>query len=183
MSRKQKSIFTVSILLNIVFLGMIAAFYFCAPSFVWQRGPVPAVAGISPEARALVRETFHSAGDEMRGKFREAREARGEVLEVLSADTFDPAAYDAASARLSAVKQDLAAAKARVTRELAEKLPAADRRKIARGLAGFDKGVAPWMGEGPHRGAHRPGGPVRAGGEKAAPGSALSPSAAPPAAP
>jgi uncharacterized membrane protein len=153
MSCRHKGLFTFSILLNIVLLGMIGAFYFCAPSFIWHRpgGPAP-VAGLSTEARKMVRESFHSAGMEMRDKFREAREAREALVKVLAADTFDEKAYDDASQHMNAVKQDIAAAKARVTRDLAAKLPAADRRKMARNLAGGGKGGAgAWMDEGPKR--------------------------------
>jgi uncharacterized membrane protein len=148
MSRKQKSLFTFSVMLNILLLGMIAAFYFCSPSFMWKHGPAPSVAGLSPEAKSMMRESFNSAGDEMRSKFREARETREELVKILSAETFDAKAYDKAAAHMSEIKQDIAANKARVARELAAKLPAEDRRKMANNLVNGGER------EGPRRGGH-----------------------------
>jgi Spy/CpxP family protein refolding chaperone len=120
----------------------------------------------------MMRESFNSAGDDMRSKFREARETREELVKILSAETFDTEAYDKTTAHMNEIKQDIAANKARVARELALKLPAEDRRKMASNLVNGGEREGPRRGGRNNRGGMRDHGQGQGKGAESGPESA-----------
>lgn len=132
MSKRLKIILTVSILLNVVLIGVGAGHaYKHWSSHSWHKVKQE----ISPEARNVAGRTFQQAFRDIRPLGQEARKARGDLVKILSADEFDEEAFDKAVERLSSVKIKIQDAKVQATRNLAMQLSVEERRKMAERMA------------------------------------------------
>lgn len=145
MSKRIKVIFTLSILLNIVLI--------CAGAAMLCRlGPeIPMPDGMSPEGRQFISRTYKEGRAEIKPLFKEMKARRAEVEEILTADTFDVAAYDAAVAKMLKARGAVAAKKAETMGRALGDLPAADRRKFARRILDSLEGHRPPRKGGYHR--------------------------------
>lgn len=120
MTKKFRTALALSLLLNLALGGL-------SGTLLWRAGhpPLPPeIAGAPPEiARRLERE-IPQAIERMRA-------ARADLVAALTAQTFDPQAFDAAAEKLSAVHREGFEARIGVAREMAEKLPQEARKKLA----------------------------------------------------
>lgn len=145
MSRKLKIIFTASILLNILLIGVGAGWYH-KKSHYWPGGYERPK--ISDESREAIRSNFKQARSEMKPIFEEMRAAKTQMENVLSAPEFDEAAYDAAAKKLLDTRDKLSRTMAGSAKNFLEDLPPEDRKAMA-------KHMAEKMGGGGHRKKHR----------------------------
>ncbi len=139
MTKNMKIVFTVSVLLNILMAGVLAGFAVkCNQPEPW-RAP-PAMEKLSPEGRALMKQSFDQSRDTMRQTFQDARQLRERLNSILEAETFDPEAYAAASAALREHQVKIMERRAQTAGDLAAKLNPEDRRLMADWLSGPGKG-------------------------------------------
>ncbi len=134
MSRKLKLFFTISVLINLLLVGTLAGFI---AKCNYRPGPNPDdMAKLSPAGKALMAETFTKSHDELGDIFKDARDARADVIAVLEADTFDKSAFDAASEKLRQLQTKIMQRRVDTAAELAGRLNADDRKLLAEWLAG-----------------------------------------------
>jgi uncharacterized membrane protein len=164
MNRRMKLIFTLSVLLNIVFVGVgIGMFYrFC------QEIPIPGQ--ISPEARHFVARTFQEGRKEIKPLIDEVKADRAKVEKILTAEQFDAKAYDKAVDEMLDSRNGVTRKRAEIMGRALADLPAEDRQKFAKRVLDGLEGHRPRRG-GYHRqmmkdtdnekGEQRPSGEVR----------------------
>lgn len=132
MSKKFKIILTVSVLLNLVLIGVASGHVYKH----WSSHPWHQVKkDLSPEARNIAGRTFQSAFREIRPLGDKARKARAEIVKILSAQEFDEAAFDKATAKMLSIRGDMKALKIQAMKDAAMKLSVEDRRKLANRMA------------------------------------------------
>ena len=121
-----------SLLLNMVLIGLISGHIYKR----WSAQSYQSVqAELSPETRDMVGQTFKNTFREVKDLGDGARLARADLVEILSAEEFDGAAYDMVVARLMDVRNDMQGLKVQAVRELAMTLPAAERQALAARMA------------------------------------------------
>ena len=86
---------------------------------------------LSPAAREKLKDLFRKNREEFAATFREGRALRDEFIAVLTAETFDRAAAEAAAAKIEAFEGTRRAAMPRLVVEAMDGLPAEDRRALA----------------------------------------------------
>ncbi|MCB9964274.1 MAG: periplasmic heavy metal sensor [Rhodospirillales bacterium] len=127
-----KLILTLSILLNIALVGLIAG----GSYRVFRHfGPDPDLRkemdSLPPEVRARIDGVFADAREEMFALFKEERSARAAVRAALNADPFIPEDYEQAADDLNRIKLKMLEGRARKTGAIASQLSAEDRRKFS----------------------------------------------------
>lgn len=131
MSRTVKTIFTLSILLNILLITVSAGMYHkrMHPRF----GPDKDMRQeLSEDSRQLIRESFMSTKDQLKPVFEELRTAKDGMEEVLQADVFNEADFDAAADRLMDARDQLSRKMAENSKNFLGKLPPEDRKAMAK---------------------------------------------------
>ena len=90
MNKRMKLIFTISLLLNIVLVGVGTGMFFryC------QDIPIPGT--MSPDARNFVARTYQNGREEVKPLITEVKARRQTVESILTSDQFDRKAYDKA---------------------------------------------------------------------------------------
>ncbi len=144
MSKRMKLIFTVSLLLNIILIGVGAGmlFRFC------QDIPIPA--DMSPEARHFVAMTFQNGREQVKPLIDDVKAKRKVVEMLLTADAFDAKAYGKAVDDLLETQAKIARKRADIMEAALQDLPAADRKKFADRILDGLRGGRPRKG-GYHR--------------------------------
>lgn len=140
MGRTIGILLAVSLAAN-VFLGGFIAGRIAGPSLpgfdrhAGRDGPsrtaAPEFDDLSPAAREKLRALFVKNRREIAKTFREARALRDEFVAVVTAETFDRAAAEAAAAKIEAFEGTRRAAMPRLVVEAMDGLPAEDRRALA----------------------------------------------------
>ena len=148
MSKRMRAIFTVSVLLNVIFLGVAGGHVFKR----WADNPLHQMQeDMSPEARHIVARKMQAAFREGKDEMRQARNVKKEIQSILAAEDFDADAFDAQATKLHKIMSGMGQKRIAVTKELAEQLSAEDRKVLAerftRGFRGHDKGKS---GKRPH---------------------------------
>jgi uncharacterized membrane protein len=144
MNRRMKLIFTLSVLLNIVFVGVgVGMFYrFC------QEIPIPGQ--MSPEARHFIARTFQEGRKEIKPLIDEVKADRAKVEKVLTAETFDAKAYDKTVDEMLDSRAAITRKRAEIMGRALADLPAGDRQKFAKRVLDGLEGHKPRRG-GYHR--------------------------------
>lgn len=96
-----------------------------------HRGGHPDFDGLSPAAREKLKASFQKNREEIAGAFREGRALRDEFIGILTAETFDRAAAEAAAAKLEAFDEKRRGSMPRLVIEVMDGLSAEDRRAVA----------------------------------------------------
>jgi uncharacterized membrane protein len=134
MSRMMKIIFTISILLNLVFIGLGVGM-----THKFSRKMPPDIkqmqSEISPEARAMMKQRFEEGREGFFAMMREAKQKRDAVEAALAAPEFDAEAYDAAVSDMLSMKANMEKRKAAWMKDMAENLSDEDRQKMAKFLS------------------------------------------------
>lgn len=130
MSRKIKWALTLSVILNIALIGLIAGFSYKRLQGVSSFDK----SVLSDPGRSVLKDAIAERRSAMMGHYQDARAARRALVEILSADEFDEEAFDQAAARSLSITGDVAAAHIDGIRALALALPAEDRKALARHL-------------------------------------------------
>lgn len=131
MSRKIKIIFTLSVLLNIIFLGVIGGGMLRIYNHFGQGEFRKEIESLPEDVQKRIDMAFRSSRQEMRNLFKEARDAKEAVRNSLNAESFDPQAYQEASEALNQVRYRMMQTQARKTGSIASELSAEERRRFA----------------------------------------------------
>lgn len=151
MSKRMKIVFTVSVVLNVLLIGIIVGHmvrqFHQAP---WQS------AHLSDDSRALMRESFKEVLPLKQEMFKKKRE----VHALLSEEVFDELVYDRLNAELVALKQDFEKRKGTALKAVMMKLSPEERKAFAAHMAdridGRMKKHRSWAGTGrDHKEKHR----------------------------
>lgn len=133
MSKKMKIIFTLSVLLNVLLVGWAAGE---AIHKFNKHNPAEKIArDMSPEGRHIVAKTMQNAFREGRGKMRDMRKTKDEIKKILTAEEFDPEAFEVAAEKMHKMFSEMGQKRTAVTKELAGQLSQADREKLAEGFS------------------------------------------------
>lgn len=133
MNKKMKIIFTLSLVINILLLGMLGGqVYRMKHGGHGSWGDLREK--LTPETRALMKQTFKEKKPEIFAIFKEVREKKNALIEVFSAEVFDPVAYDAAARDLQQLGIKIANHKLETFKELGGQLPQEDRKVLAQKL-------------------------------------------------
>ncbi len=135
MSKSMKVIFTFSLVLNVLLLGII-----CGHTYHVKRGGHPSSwkelrGQITPEAIGLIKEAFENKRPEVIAVFKEARHKKKALVDVFSAEEFDPVAYDAAARGLQQLGVKISDYKLETFKDLGSKLSQPDREALAHKFA------------------------------------------------
>lgn len=126
MSKRIKLIFTISILLNIVFIGVGAGmlYRYC------QDIPIPGT--MSPDARNFVARTYQNGREEIKPLIDEVKVRRKTVEDILQSDGFDRKAYDSAVDDLLETQGKIARHRADTMGKALNDLSDEDRKKFSK---------------------------------------------------
>jgi Spy/CpxP family protein refolding chaperone len=127
MSRRTKTFLTLSVLLNILLAGVAGGMVIEK----WQREPWHNMKELAPDTRNLLGRSYQEARAEMSATFREMREARKEINEVLEAEPFDAAAFEAGAQRMQKAQRKMIDRKIEIMKELAPQIPPEERQKLS----------------------------------------------------
>ena len=134
MNKKMKIIFTLSLVTNILLLGVLGGqAYHMKRGWHGSWGDLRKT--LTPETRALMRQTFKEKEPEIFAIFKEVREKKNILIEAFSAEVFDPVAYDAAARDLQQLGIKIANHKLETFKTLGAELPQEDREVLAQKLA------------------------------------------------
>lgn len=129
MSKKIRLLFTISVLLNVLLLGVSGGLViknsYHRPS--WDK----VKEGLSPETRNLMAREFQKAHRDMKPLGEEARKARKDVMNALSRKEFSESEFDTAMERLQKAQKNIMEKKIEATKALAAELPVGERKKLA----------------------------------------------------
>lgn len=129
----MKIIFTLSLVINILLLGILGG-----QAYRMKHGGHGSWGTLreklTPETRALMKQTFKDKKPEIFVIFKEVREKKKALIEVYSAEIFDPVAYDAAARDLQQLGIKIANHKLETFKELGAQLPQEDRKVLAQKL-------------------------------------------------
>lgn len=134
MSKTAKILLAVSIILNVLFAGVVIGTYsygFKMKSSTHQELE-DVVKEFPEDKRALVTESIKSLREKTKETKKEIRAKRKEVVEVLSAPEFDPALYDRKVAELHSLMDELGNEFADTARDLALNLDQDERKALSR---------------------------------------------------
>ena len=129
MSERMKLIFTISILLNIILVGVGAGMFYryC------QDIPIPGT--MSPDARNFVARTYQNGREEVKPLIEEVKARRKTVETILQSDDFDRKAYDAAVDDLLETQGKIARHRADTMGKALTDLTAEDRKKFSKEIS------------------------------------------------
>ena len=126
MSKPIKIIFTLSLLLNLVMLGM-------AGGCLWKRYDHPRPFQNTAEStQAAFRAAFEKNRPAMRADMDSIRQSRETLESIMTAETFDRAAYDNAVQGVLNTRDGINRRRAEILGEVLSTLPVEERRKVTR---------------------------------------------------
>ena len=131
MSKTVKLVFLVSLVLNILLVGVLLGRLPRDVGFDRQQRLEQALKDLPEPTQTRFREKFkqmRAAGDPLRDQIRLARE---ETLRILSADPFDEAAYDRHVSQIDELQLQMFKKMGQVVKEIAKELPPEERRLFA----------------------------------------------------
>ncbi|PZO86873.1 MAG: hypothetical protein DI626_05355 [Micavibrio aeruginosavorus] len=140
MSRRMKAVFTASVLLNILFIGLGAGMLYRFS------GEVPIPPNMSPEARHFIARTYQEGREEIRPMIDEMKRERKVVEGIITAEKFDAAAYDEAVEKLLTTRSEIGQKRADIMGKALEELPSEDRREFAHRILESLEGKRPHKG-------------------------------------
>jgi uncharacterized membrane protein len=134
MSKTKKILFTASVLLNIVLLGVTGGvMYKKHHGPPWQSFKER----LAPETQAMVQENFDSARADIRPLLSALMKEREQMVAIMNEEPFDSARFDASVDRVQAIQRQIGDTKAQSMKSLMEKLPREERVKLADNMARF----------------------------------------------
>lgn len=159
MKKSVKILFTGSVLLNVVFLGLIGGhFYHMMADHPWNEVREE----LAPESQNHVARTFQNAFRAIREEGDKARKSRAALVQIISAKDFDAKAFDKVAAELAESKERITVIKMNATKEVAAQLSQEERAKMAQRMTRMIGGgweVRVHRERRPHGMAPPPGGP------------------------
>lgn len=129
MSQSIKTIFTLSLLLNLILVGV-------SVGCLWKRHDhkMP-FSEASEQTRAEFRAAFEGNRDSMRADIDSIRASRASLESIIAAEPFDRAAYDAEVKDVLSIRDKMGQRRAGILGDVLEKLPASERALIAKKIS------------------------------------------------
>lgn len=132
MKRSTKIILSASLIVNLLMVGVVGG----AAYKKWTERPWHEIKKeLEPETRNVVARTFQDKFREIRPIGKDARKARGDLVKVMTAEEFDPEAFDKAAGKLTDLRNKMQAVKVQATKDILSQLPADERAKMAHRMA------------------------------------------------
>ncbi len=134
MTKAVKIIFTVSILLNLLLVGAFAGLALKHRSHQpWHEVKNE----MAPETQHLMAKAYQDSRREMGVAIKDMRKGRDDLVKIMSAEEFDPEAYDVAMAKIVKARAEMGAKRMEATKEMAAQLPQSERKKLAQKFKRF----------------------------------------------
>ncbi len=133
MKKNVKILFTLSVLLNVAFLGAAGGMAY----HEWQKSPWHKVRNdmakndVSPQSQDMLKQRFGKMHQEMEPLFAEMRKNREEMRVLLQKRDFDAVRFDLVTQNYRKLRRLMGEQMSDVTKQLAAQLPAQDRQKMA----------------------------------------------------
>lgn len=133
MSRTVKILFALSIILNVLFAGVVIGMYSHGfkMKVSMRQDLEDVVKEFPPGKQALVTESIESLREKTKATKKEIRAKRKEIVAILSAPDFDPALYDRKVAELHSLMDKLGSEFADTARDLALQLDQDERKALS----------------------------------------------------
>ncbi len=145
MSDTLKKVLTVSILLNILLLGVLAGFINTRLHSDWFYS---AAHEFNPESRHLAARIMRKTRNGLETDIRRLHKTRDDIMKVLQADDFDSLSYEHNADKLRSTQARILDTKLNATKELALALPDKERQylagRLAESLGEKRRMIAPW---------------------------------------
>ena len=125
MTKTTKIIFTISLILNLALIGVIAGGVYKKA----KRHMPPAELSLS--SREMMRENIENSKKTMRADFKKMKQHRDDLEDIMLADSFDIEAYNMVVERILDAKDRIAREKSVVMGKTLAQLPLAERKKFA----------------------------------------------------
>jgi uncharacterized membrane protein len=128
MNPRIKLLFTLSLILNVVFIGVgLGLLYrFCMDM------PMRIPGDMSPEARHFIAKTFQDGRDQTKPLIEDIKSQRTKVENIITAKEFDLKAYNAAVDDMLETRDEISRTRAKIMGEALKELPAEDRKRFAK---------------------------------------------------
>ena len=137
MSKMFKLAFIISIILNVLFVGVLLS----ELPRRFSRGFSPqdrmerALKELPEPAQSQFRDKMKQMRAEAEPQFNQIREARNEAIRILTAEPFDEAAYDRQVNQIADLRVQMTKRMASTVKEVAKSLPADQRQALAKILS------------------------------------------------
>lgn len=134
MMRTMKIIMTLSVVLNILFIGTIGSYAYKTMQHKpqWRERIQDK---LSPEGQNYMARTFQEIKAEMKNDFQDFRRLQQDMISLMEAEEFDDKAYDKLANEIAEKHMAMMAAKIKTHKQMAQDLSAEDRKLLARRLA------------------------------------------------
>lgn len=131
MNRNLRLLFTLSLLANVLLLGVAGGFAW--KHYMYKSGrAVLMKESLDQTSRQIVMKSMKESRPEIEEKIAAAKDARKDLIAVMVAEDFDETAYDNAARTLIERQTVLMESKAEVARGLFQQLPREARQKLAK---------------------------------------------------
>lgn len=131
MSRRLKIVFTLSILLNLLVIGLAAGHFAKRAMHGPHHHMMEHAPGLSPEGRHIVARTLQQAFKDKKEDMQKARALKKEIQTLLQQEEFDAERFEVLAEDLKTIKDNLDEKRIEVTRSLATALSNEDRKQLA----------------------------------------------------
>jgi len=127
MSKKIRILITVSIVLNVIFLGFaVGAVYRHMDNKPWRE----LRSELAPETKHLMARQFEKNHTELETVVKRAKSQKEKLIEMLTAENFDRARFEREAKRLHGYQSQIRERKLESLAELADQLPMTERDKL-----------------------------------------------------
>lgn len=144
MSKRMKILFTLSILLNLILVGLVGGGAIHKYNS-FHRHMESKFGHLSPELKEKLKASFAASHDEIKASIKEGRAAKKQLKEAMNSEEFNEQLYDEASKKLNDLRYKMMQHKAAKTKALVKDLSADERRQmlgylLRGGMDGFHSG-------------------------------------------
>ena len=126
MTHRIKIIFTISILFNVLFVGMVAG------NFYHRINPPQAVSDIDHSIKELIKDKMVKSGGDTRAEIKKIRAHKDSLKNIITANEFDLEAYNTVVDKILTSKNDMGRQKAEKMGEVLQSLSREERQKISK---------------------------------------------------
>ncbi|MBK9586677.1 MAG: periplasmic heavy metal sensor [Alphaproteobacteria bacterium] len=143
MSKKMKVVFTLSVLANLLLAGLVIGH----SAKRWGGPPpaLPSAENLSADSAALIRKAFEEERPALLPLIEEMRGVKSDLMDAVSAETFDTQAFDTAARKMKTTLGKMTAQRLDMFKSVSEQLPQEDRVKFADKFVRFIQGYGKLM--------------------------------------
>lgn len=143
MSNKIRVIFTLSVMLNVLFIGIGASAVYKKHQHKQQIYSKKIPQGVSEQAREIMKNTHKQARSENKEIIQNAMQNRKDMMQIIASDDFDPQAYDEMVDKMMKDQKLLAQKKGEFVKSMMEQMNTDDRKALAHKMSGLIGGERP----------------------------------------